>query len=61
MTPPPAQLAKTLRLIDAGQLPVPDRLSDAATYAITNGCVDLETMSVTEMGRRVLAILGGAR
>lgn len=60
-TPPADQLRETLRLIDSGELPVPDRLALVATYAIANGCVDLETLSLTEQGRRVWTILGGAR
>jgi hypothetical protein len=57
--PPPGQVVEVLRLIDAGELPVPDRLSGAATYVIVNGCVDLDAMSLTEQGRRMLTILGG--
>lgn len=59
MTPPSDQLRGALRRIDAGQVPVPDDLSAAATYAVVSGLVDLDTMSLTDQGRRVLAILGG--
>jgi hypothetical protein len=60
-TPQPSHLVEVLRLIDTGRLPVPDRLSEVATYAIAEGCVELESMSLSERGQRVLAILGGGR
>jgi hypothetical protein len=45
---------------DDGALPVPGWLADAATYALANGLVDLETHTLTSEGRRVLVILGAA-
>lgn len=58
---PADQFAEALRLIGAGGLPVPGRLADAAQKAVLDGCVDLDTWTLTDQGRRVLAILGGAK
>jgi hypothetical protein len=60
ITPPIEQLAEVLRLVDAGKIPVPGHLADAAAYAVTNGLIDLHARALTDEGRRVLAIVGGA-
>jgi hypothetical protein len=57
---PADQFAEVLRLTGAGKLPVPNRLADAAQKAALEGCIDLDTLTLTDQGRRVLAILGGA-
>lgn len=58
---PPNQLAEALRLIDAGSLPLPDRLSNAGTFLVIEGCVDLDSKSLTDQGRRLLTMLGGGQ
>ena len=58
-TPPADQLREALRLIDAGRMPLPERLADAASYAVLNGCIDLDTKTLTDKGRRVLDIMSG--
>lgn len=58
-TPSPKDLAEVLRLISLGEIPVPDHLSDAATYAIVAKLVDLDSITLTDKGNRVLRILGG--
>jgi hypothetical protein len=49
---PADQLAEVLRLIDAGKLPAPGRLADVAQKAAMYGCVDLDTLTLTDWGRR---------
>jgi hypothetical protein len=38
---------------------LPAKEADATRYALIRGCIDPDTMTLTEQGRRVLNILGG--
>jgi len=72
VTPPADHLRDALELVDTGRfaghpdpdsalLDLPAKQCSAILYAVDRGLVGQDELTLTDAGRRVLAILGGER